>query len=292
MTVKRFFIYLVYFTGAIAVFTVMRFPHQEAARKISLAAENMFPGIRITMDRASLCLPPGVTIKDTFIHLGDTLTLAPDDFQLYFPVSSILGLKNDMHFSTSLLEGNVSGHIMDISLKENTYSGLQIAMTGLKIKDKTLAMQGMTAQLSFGLSGTYHVPEGQTNPAGKGELLLSRGTCAIRDDFLNTMGITNLDFTKITLAFGRDKNKIIISELLASGDIIKATARGEMTFTGGNPTDPENWIVALTGSLHPQPAYVSKFAGILSMENLFKTNPEKGIPFTITGRAATLEMKL
>jgi len=106
------------------------------------------------------------------------------------------------------------------------------------------------------------------------------------------MGITNLNFDKITLAFAGDKHTIIISELVATGDTINATARGDLIFAGGNPTDPENWMVALTGSLHPQPAYVSKFAGILSMENLFKTNPEKGIPFTITGRAATLEMKL
>jgi type II secretion system protein N len=292
MTVKRFFIYLVYFTGAIAVFAVMRFPQQEAARKIGLAAETMFPGIRISMDRASPCLPPGVTINKLFLHLSDTLTIAAKDSRLYFPVSSILGLKRDINFSTSLLEGNVNGHITDISLQENTYSGLQMVMTGLKINDTTLAMQGMTTQLSFDLSGTYHVPKGQTHPAGKGELALSRVTCTVRDDFLNTMGITNLDFNKITLAFTRDNHKIIISELLATGDIIKAAARGDLTFAGGSPTDPKNWMVVLTGSLHPQPAYVSKFAGLLSMENLFKNNPEKGIPFTITGQAATLEMKL
>jgi len=141
MTVKRFFIYLIYFAGAIAIFAVMRFPHQEAARKIGVVGENMFPGIRITMDRASLCLPPGVTTKNMSLHLGDTLTIAPDDFRLYFPVSFILGLKKNMHFSAALLEGNVDGHIMDISLVKNSYSGLHMAMTGLKIKNIILSVR-------------------------------------------------------------------------------------------------------------------------------------------------------
>ncbi|HKK98742.1 MAG TPA: type II secretion system protein GspN [Desulfotignum sp.] len=292
MTVKRFFICLIYFVAAVGVFGVLRFPHQAAARKITIAAQNMFPGISITMDRVSLCFPPGLNMENTAVHLKNILTLEPKNVRVYFPVSALLGLKNDLDFSGSLLKGDVNGHITDISLSENAYSGLQMAVTGLQVRNLDLAMQGMAAQVSFDLSGRYHVPDLQDNSAGEGGLAMSGVTCTIKDAFLNTMGITTLDFNKITLAFTRDDKQIIISKLLAKGDIIKVAAAGRLVFAGGSPTDPANWQVDLTGSLHPQPAYVSKFAGILSMENLFKTNPEKGIPFTITGPAATLEIQL
>ncbi len=292
MTVKRFFIYLIYFIAAVGVFGILRFPHQAAARKITLAAQNMFPGIRITMDRVSLCFPPGLKMENTAVHLGDALIFEPKNFRVYFPVSSLLGLKKNIDFSASLLEGGINGHITDISLAENTYSGLQVAVNGLQVRNLDLVMQGMAAQVSFDLSGRYHVPDLQESSAEKGGLVMSKVTCTIQDAFLNTMGITALDFNEITLAFTRNDNQIIISDLLATGGIIKVAADGRLVFAGGSLAAPENWMVDLTGSLHPQPAYVSKFAGILSMENLFKTSPEKGIPFTITGPAATLEIQL
>ncbi|MEE4365129.1 MAG: type II secretion system protein GspN [Desulfotignum sp.] len=292
MTVKRFFICLIYFMAAVGIFGILRFPHQAAARKITLAAQNMFPGIRITMDRVSLCFPPGLNMENTAVHLGNTLTLDPKNVRVHFPVSILLGLKKNINFSASLLEGYVNGHITDISLAENTYSGLQVVVTALQVRNLDIVLQGTAAQVSLDLSGRYHVPDQPEHSAGKGGLVMSKVTCATQDAFLNTMGITALDFNEITLAFTRNDKQILISDLLAAGDIINVTADGRLVFTGGSPAAPENWTIDLTGSLHPQPAYVSKFAGILAMENLFKTNPEKGIPFTMTGPAAALDIQL
>jgi hypothetical protein len=47
----------------------------------------------------------------------------------------------------------------------------------------------------------------------------------------------------------------------------------------------------MKGSLYPKPAHVSRFSTILPMDSLFRTQPETGIPFTLTGPADALEIR-
>ncbi len=145
--------------------------------------------------------------------------------------------------------------------------------------------------MSFDLSGRYQVVDRLTNPKGTGDLILSMLTCAIEDDFLNTMGITDLAFDQVSVKFERQAQKLDILELTAAGSIMTIHAAGQILLTGTRIMAPSDWQVDLKGNLYPQPAYVSKFATVLPMDDLFQNHPEKGIPFTLTGPADNLEIK-
>ncbi len=205
-------------------------------------------------------------------------------------VLDILTLKNDLHLESSLLNGNVSGLITGVTMSPPACSGLTITLDALQIQDLPVTLQGTRASLDFGLSGTYQVTDRLKNPASTGNLILSRMTCAVQDDFLNTMGITTLEFDQVKLTFERHPQKIDILELRADGDILTVTAAGHATLTGSPVTDPANWQMDLKGSLYPKPAHVSRFSTVLPMDSLFRTQPENGIPFTLTGPANALEI--
>jgi type II secretion system protein N len=291
MILKRVIICLVYFTAAVAVFAVLRFPHQTAAEKTGQVAEQMFPGISITLDRVSPVFPLGLKTQNPVIRLTDGITVIPGDIHVYLPVSSVFGLDNPLHYRASLLEGTLAGHLSGVSLSPPEYAGVSTDLTGLRFTDLSLALQGATLRLSFVLSGRYQEPDRQTNPAGTGDMVLSQVTCAIRDNFLNTLGITNLDFDRITASFVRENRAIQILALTAQGSVMTMSAAGQIVLADGSPADPENWTFDLKGSLHPQPAHISRFSGLLPMENLFRTDPEKGIPFTLTGPLTALEIR-
>lgn len=291
MTLKRVFFCLVYFTFAAAVFAVLRFPHQAAAEKTGQTAEQMFPGISITLARVSPVFPTGLKTQTPVIRLSDGITVIPEDIHVYLPVSSVFGLDDTLHYRASLLEGSLSGHLSGVSLSLPGYTGVSTDLAGLRFTDLTLALQGAAVRLSFVLSGRYQEPDRQNNPAGTGELVLSQVTCAIQDDFLNTLGITDLGFDRITASFVRENRSIQILALTAQGSVMTMSAAGQIVLADGSPADPENWIFDLKGSLHPQPAHISRFSGILPMENLFRTDPEKGIPFTLTGPLTALEIR-
>lgn len=291
MVFKRVFICLIYFTAAAAVFAVLRFPHQAAAEKTGQVAEQMFPGIAVTLDRVSPMFPLGLKTQNPVIRLTDEVSVIPGDIHVYLPVSSVFGLDDTLHYKASLLDGSLTGHLSGVSLSPPVYAGVSTDLAGLRFTDLALALQGATARLSFVLSGRYQEPDRQNNTAGTGELVLSQVTCAIQDNFLNTLGITDLDFDRITASIVRENRTIQILTLTARGSVMTMSAAGQIVLADGSPSNPENWIFDLEGSLHPQPAHISRFSGILPMENLFRTDPEKGIPFTLTGPLTALEIR-
>lgn len=290
MTRKRVAFFFIYFIAALAVFAVLRFPHQTAAVKLSQMAETLFPKIRITLDQVSLTPPVGLRTQKPKIRLYDVITVIPDDLRLFIPISAVLGLKKSLHFESSLLNGAVKGHLTGISISPPDCSGLQMSITGLQVRDLPTTIHGIHATLSFALSGQYRISDRRANPTGNGNLALSRVTCLIEDDFLNTLGIKTLDFDQVTATLERHHQTIDILELHATGDIMTVTAAGQVTLINGRITEPANWIFDIKGNLFPKPAHVSRFSTILSMDTLFKTHPEKGIPFTLTGPANALEI--
>jgi type II secretion system protein N len=290
MSMKRTLFFLIYFLAALAVFSVLRFPHQEAAVKISRMGETMFPGLDITLDRVSPALPTGLKTENPRIRIYDVITVVPEELRIIVPVPEALRLKKDLRVISSLWNGTVVADITEITLSPPACSGLEVTLTGLQIRDLDTAMQGLRASLSFDLSGRYQVQDRLENPAGTGNLILSRVTCAIQDDFLNTMGIRDLDFDQVSMTFERHGSNIDILQLHATGSIMNIQAAGQITLTGARIMEPSNWQVDLKGSVYPQPAHVSRFATVLPMDVLFKNHPEKGIPFTLTGPADALEM--
>ncbi len=291
MPLKRTLFFLIYFMAALALFAVLRFPHQAAALKISRMGESLFPGLEITLDRVSPAPPLGVKTEKPRIRVHGGVTVVPEDLRIRIPVPAVLGLGKDLQVKASVWNGTVSADITGISISPPACSGLEMTLTGLRIRDLTTsAMQGAHASLSFDLSGRYQVQDRRENPTGTGNLILSRVTCAIQDDFLNTMGITELSFDQVSVTFERHESKIDVLALHATGSIMHIQAAGQMTLTGARITDPADWRIDLKGSVFPQPAHVSSFAAVLPMEDLFSTHPEKGVPFTLTGPANALEI--
>ncbi len=277
--------------AALAIFSVLRFPHQTAAVKISRMGEAMFPGLDITMDRVFPFLPLGLKTEKPQIRIHDAITVVPENLRIVVPVSTVFGLKKELQIKSLLWDGTVMGHIAGISVSPPACSGVEMILAGLRVRDMATVMQGMRASLSFDLSGRYQVVDRLNKPKGTGDLTLSFLTCVIKDDFLNTMGITNLEFDQVSVRFEKQAQTLDILELHAKGSVMTIHAAGQMLLTGTRIMAPSDWQINLKGNLYPQPAHVSRFATVLPMDDLFQNHPEKGIPFTLTGPADNLEIK-
>ncbi len=95
MSLKHALFFLIYFMAALAIFSVLRFPHQTAAVKISRMGEAMFPGLDITMDRVFPFLPLGLKTEKPQIRIHDAITVVPENLRIVVPVSTVFGLKKN-----------------------------------------------------------------------------------------------------------------------------------------------------------------------------------------------------
>jgi hypothetical protein len=93
MPLRRTLFFLIYFMAALALFAVLRFPHQAAALKISRMGESLFPGLEITLDRVSPAPPLGVKTEKPQIRVHGGVTVVPEDLRIRIPVPAVLGLE-------------------------------------------------------------------------------------------------------------------------------------------------------------------------------------------------------
>lgn len=283
MNIKRFLTYLAYFCLAFAVFAILRFPHHTAGQKISTSVENLFPGLGITMETTVLAFPPGLDCINPVIRFADISPVKLDRLRLSFSFSSLLQTEKELHFSADLSGGKVTGTVSGLSLRQNHFNSLTITTSKIPIKNMVYNTQAMTANLSFDIQGHFYYSNRQEDKTGKGELLLSQFLCPIENDLFKRMEINTLDFQQIEMTFSLEDHQIYIPDFTAKGDILTLSLAGSLTPVNEDLTQLDNWILDIEGNFQPRPEYVSRFAKILSLEQLFKNNARNGIPIQISG---------
>jgi type II secretion system protein N len=292
VTVKRGILYLVCFMGALVLFAFLRFPHQAAAWKISGLSERLFPGVTLEMDRVTPCFPPGLCAEESMLHAGVAGSVILDDLCLY-GFFGILFPEKQVRFTGNLAGGEAHGKITGISSAWDRYDTLDLTLTGLQVTQMTSRLQGTAVDLSFDLNGVCSIRREKSRVTGSGEMMLTRVTGSVQSEFMATHDLASVVFDQVAVAFVRENEQITLSTIVATGRLMTVRLQGLLVLGGGGLSDGlDNWYLDLSGSVNPQAAYVSMFAGILSLENLFKTGPEKGIPIRIFGPVTALEMTL
>jgi len=291
MTVKQVILYLGYFAAAFAVFAVLRFPHQAAARKVSDISGRLFPGVMLEMDR----LDPGFSTKlcaiESRLYLGSARAI-PLETLCFSLFPGVFYPEKQIRVSASLAGGKVNGQISGISLDRDQYDMLAMILTGLQVRDVSTRVQGTPVTLSFDLAGSYRFHREPDHTAGSGELVLNRLICHLQNETPAAHDFDTFEFDRVNIDWSRDNDEITVTRLSGSGRFMTVELEGILTMAGGLTAGPDDWHIDLTGRLSPQAAYVSRFAAILSMETLFRAGQEKGIPIRIAGPVTDVEVIL
>jgi len=288
MTVRQIGLYIFYFMIAFVVFAFVLFPREQAAKKISQGLGQIFPGIIIQMDRITPIFPLGIKCEAPVINLGNRFHLMPDDLVVKMPVSTIFKPGSEVIFSGTLFDGSIKGSVTDVSLTDNRFSGFELNLENIKASKVICRIQNADLDISFDVKGQYIFTEDKA----KGNFILTQVNARIKDSIFNRMGITELDFSSIELDFLQDEKKISLVKCIAKGNVMILHLKGDLIPTGNMFDALGDWSIELKGFIQPQPAYISKFAGVSSMANLFKNNREQGLPIRITGLLKAPEIKL
>ncbi|MCP3940082.1 MAG: type II secretion system protein GspN [Desulfobacteraceae bacterium] len=283
MTTKWIFYYLLYLIVAFIAFAFILFPREQVAKKMSNRLGQLFPGITLDMAGVAPVFPPGLRFEKPEINLKNRVFLSPDNLVVKIPFFDIFNPGKEVKFSGNLFDGVVKGIVKGVSLEDNNFAGVELSFEQIKARQILCSILNSDLNISFDLNGQYVFPDKKNKGKSSGKLFLTHVVVKIKNPVFASMGIDTLEFTSIELDFLQNKKKVSILKCVAKGNVMTVQLKGDL-IPAKNMFDPlEDWSLELTGFVQPQPAYVSKFAGVSSMENLFKNNREQGIPIRIIG---------
>jgi len=115
--------------------------------------------------------------------------------------------------------------------------------------------------------------------SGGGNINLSH--CTVRSDnvLLKQIGVDEVNFKAIDIAWSKNGDRVNISSLNAEGPYMKIGLKGDLVLK----LPIEKSTLNLRGEFRPDPSHLSSFAGLASLATLISGSSKKGISFRITG---------
>jgi type II secretion system protein N len=282
MSIKHYFFYLVYFVAALAVFSIICFPGEEAAKKIGTQLTERFPEITLQMEKITPSFPTGIHCINPQLLVGKNLLVPLETLTLRLPFFDLFKSDRTLTFHGTLLSGVVDGSLTKVSWKQNSFSDFNLTLNRIKTKNILYTTPQAKIEISFDLEGDYTFARGKERSGSRGKLVLTNVKAMIRDTLFNGMGIDGLEFTRMDIEFGLVKDKITLLNCLAKGPLMTLRLKGTLMAPEEGAPPGGNWILDLKGFIQPQPAYLPKFARLSSMASLFK-DTKQGIPIHIIG---------
>jgi len=283
MSIKYYLFYLVYFVATVAVFSIFCFPGEEAAKKISAQLTERFSEVTLQMEKVTPSFPSGIHCINPQLLVGKTLLVPLETLTLGVPFFDLFKSHRTLTFHGTLLSGAVNGSLTKVSWDKNTFSDFNLTLDHIKTQKLQYATPQAKMDISFDLEGSYTFAQGKEPPSSGGKLLLTDVKAMIKDTLFNGMGIDGIEFTRMDIEFGLEKNKITLLNCLANGPLMAIRLKGTLIAPKDGASQMSNWILDLRGFIQPQPAYIPKFARLSSMASLFKDTQKQGIPIHIIG---------
>lgn len=283
MGIKHYFFYLVYSMAAVAVFSILCFPGEEVAKKISAQLTERFPEVSLQMEKVTPSFPAAIHCRNPQLLIRKTLWVPLETLTLGVPFFDLFKSNRTLTFYGTLFSGVVHGRLSDVSWDRNTFSDFNLTLSRIKTKNILYATPHAKMDISFDLEGDYTFSQEKKAPGSGGKLLLTDVKAMIHDTLFNGMGIDGIEFTRMDIEFRLEKNKITLLNCLANGPLMTISLNGTLMAPKDDLSPMANWILDLKGFLQPHPAYMPKFARLYSMASLFKDTQKQGIPIHIIG---------
>lgn len=267
--------YSLYFLSALVFFALVLFPEKEAAKGLSNFTAQALGGVRLETDTAGPAFPAGLDLTGSRWTVFHFPPVKPETMRLDLSLTSLFSPLKDLTFKAEINQGQVRGHLRQVSFSRNEVASIDMDLSDIRVKDFPYQTDQYLIKLSFDAGGRYEYLKTTGSP--RAGLVLVNFTADLPDNpEAEKLGLSKLEFTRVELEFTMENKRILLTKCSARGPLMSLDMEGEIS-----SADPLE--IQLKGQMNPGPSFVSKLSTLASVKDLFRGTTGKGIPVTISG---------
>ena len=274
---KKTLLYIAYIIGITVFFLYFLFPSEAIKNYVAYKISRVNPGIRVTIDRISPVLPPGIKLHNVGIAQGNKALINLDSVKITPGLLSFFSSTKTARFKGRVKAGSVHGWAEVDSRSDQRTEKIEGTISGVQVQGIP-ALQGLTAhKISGSLGGDFIIAGTWPDRTMTGQLTLS-------DSRINfdqpVVGLPSLEFIKIDADLALNKGNLAIKKLSARGNQLDADISGTIALNEGGPQNALN----LNGSISPHHGFLAKMKNSIPASFLLQRKAgNTAISFTIGG---------
>ncbi len=280
MNPKLVLFYILFSMAAFIFFVFLLFPGKKVAAYLSGAVTKPDAMVQVTMDDAELYPPLRLTLDKIRFTLPPDIIIKPTSFAV--SLSPVVFFENEktISFQSKLFQGTIHGSLKFTHLDPLTASAAHIIFSDIKTASFIYKTTLADITLSSEISGEY-IFSGQENEKkqGQGTIFFRNVSAVMENSLFNRLNLPAVDFSLVEAGYEQTGNTLTITNCIAKGSIVHIKLTGDIHL--GFPLKESR--LDLTGRVLPESPYLAAFANNAAIRSAAKNISKDGIKFGISG---------
>ena len=283
---KKTLSYTAYIIGITVIFLYYLFPSDAVRDYVVYKMTRGNPDVRVTIDRVSPVLPPGIKLHEVGISHRNRAIVDLDNVKITPGLLSLFSSTKTARFHGRVYGGTVNGWARVDSRENQQAEKIEGTLSGIQVQGIPALKQLGAYKISGNLGGDFTIDGTGPRRAMTGKLILA--DCRIDFD-QPLIGQSSLKFNSINADLILNKGRLVIKKFSARGKQLNADISGTIALNRGGRGNALN----LKGSVTPHHGFLAEIgnnipAGLLQQKKAGTAT----VPFIIEGTLEAPEFKL
>ena len=283
---KKTLSYSAYIVGITVFFLYTLFPSDAVRDYVIYEITRGNPDVRVTIDRVSPVLPPGIKLHEVGIAHRNRAIVDLDNVKITPGLLSLFSSTKTARFHGRVHGGTVNGWARVDSRENQQAEKIEGTLSGVQVQGIPALKHLGAYKISGNLGGDFTIDGTGPHRAMTGNLILA--DCRIDFD-QPLIGQSSLKFNSINADLILNKGRLVIKKFSARGKQLNADISGTIALNRGGRRNALN----LKGSVTPHHGFLAEIgnnipAGLLQQKKAGTAT----VPFIIGGTLEAPEFKL
>lgn len=274
---KTTLLYTAYIIGITLFFLWYLFPSEMLKDYLAQRLRQGNPDVRVTIDRISPVLPPGIKLHEVEITHRNMAVMEVKSLKVMPGLGSLFSDTTTVKFSGHIYDGTLRGRA---EISDPKGDGIKINgnIAGIQVQQISALQQWSDHDISGGLGGNFIYAAGKATPKLSGSLTMSTCRVELATAIFNQ---NSLEFNKIDADLVLQNRNLVINGFSATGNQLDLKIDGRIKL---NARGRAKNALNLTGTVTPHHVFLAKIEKDIPVNLLRNKKPgQMAIKFKIDG---------
>jgi len=266
---KKTLLYTVYVIGITIFFLWYLFPSDSLKAYLSQRLAQGNPAVKITIDRISPVLPPGLKLYNVGIAHQNRPLIDLANVKVMPGLGSLFSQTTTVNFKGRVCEGTLNGQAQFSEGQQGAGIKIEGWISGVQVQQISALKQLSENRISGALGGNFVYDGSASTPSLAANLSLANCRVELATPVFNQK---SFDFKTIAADLAMRNNSLQIEQLSARGSQLDLDLNGSIAL---NQSDPDQNALNLTGKLTPHHVFLAKIEKEIPVDFLRKKQAGK-----------------
>ena len=275
---KKTLLYTAYVIGITVFFLWYLFPSDSLKAYLAYRLARGNPDTRVTIDRISPVLPPGIKLHKVGIAYQNMALIDLENFKIMPGLGSLFSDTTTVNFKGRVYEGTLNGQVQLSDRQEGGAIKIEGRVSGVQVQQITALQRLSEHQISGGLGGHFAYDDSTPTPSLAGNLSLTNCRVELATPVFSQK---SFEFKTIAADLVMQNDSLLIKQISARGNQLDLNLAGTIALS---ESDPIQNALNLTGDVTPHHVFLAKIEKEIPVD--FLRNKQAGkaaIAFKIDG---------